>query len=164
MKLLITKDITGIDVTEDYLNDFLDKISSSFQSHIVLFDGSLKEQYGDFQFPESVQYVKVAYEDRDKINLMGLNAAAVNGCVACLFFPQNAYPKTGIVEKLFSEMADDNISATFCDYTENDILMVQNTPVVICRRVEENNGDMFNLQACKGIVKYIPMDLYNVSG
>jgi hypothetical protein len=164
MKLLIAKDITGIDVTEDYLNDFLDKISSSFQSHIVLFDGSLKEQYEDFQFPESVQYVKVPYEDRDRINLMGLNAAAVNGCVACLFFPQNAYPKTGIVEKLFSEMADENISATFCDYTENDILMVQNTPVVICRRVEENNGDMFNLQACKGIVKYIPMDLYNVSG
>ena len=164
MKLLIAKDITGIDVTEDYLNDFLDKISSSFQSHIVLFDGSLKEQYEHFQFPESVQYVKVSYEDRGRINLMGLNAAAVNGCAACLFFPQNSYPKTGIVEKLFSEMADENISATFCDYTENDILMVQNAPVVICRRVEENNGDMFNLQACKGIVKYIPMDLYNVSG
>jgi hypothetical protein len=125
MKLLVAKDITDIDVTEDYLNDFLDKISSSFECRIVLFDGSLKEQYEDFQFPESVQYVKVPYEDRDRINLMGLNAAAVNGCVACLFFPQNAY---------------------------------------ICRRVEENNGDMFNLQACKGIVKYIPMDLYNVSG
>jgi hypothetical protein len=39
--------------------------------------------------------------------------------------------------------------------------MVQNTPVVICRRIE-NCEDLYDLSKCEGIVKYIPLDLYNV--
>ena len=117
-------------------------------------DSSHKE--GNFTF------IGLDFEDRNEALNISVNKAMQEKYDALIFFNRNAFPKEDIVNKLFSPMEDPNIFATFSDYTIDDMLMIQNNPIVICRRLE-NSEDLYDLSKCEGIVKYIPLNLYNVN-
>lgn len=160
MKLLIAKDITNIDVNEDYTEKFVALVSSGYETKICFVDASPDaKKIGH----EKVHHVHIPPEKRSSMPLQVFELAKYGGCTACLYFPHQAEPKQGIVDELFDPMLDENISGTYSDYTENDVLMIQSKPCVVCRRIEDHDGDPFNLHECRNIVKYIPLDLYYVN-
>ena len=99
---------------------------------------------------------------KSEMKKIDVKVAAEKQCDAILFFNKQCFPKKDVVDKLFSPMEDENIFATVCDYTIDDVLMIQNNPIVACRRFEKTD-DLFDLSKCQGIVKYIPLDLYHVT-
>ena len=107
-------------------------------------------------------FIGLDFEDRNEALNISVNKAMQDKCDALIFFNKNTFPKEDIVNKLFSPLEDPNIFATFSDYTIDNILMIHNNPTVICRRLE-NSEDLHDLSKCEGIVKYIPLNLYNVN-
>ena len=160
MNLLIAKNVTNIDVNEDYTEKFVTLVESEFETEIGFFDAGVEPKIVNH---EKVNHIRVPPENRSNLSLQMVEFAKHKGFTAILYFPGNAEPKKGIVDKLFSPMNDQNIGGTYCDYHENDILMIQSQPYVVCRRIEEHNGNLLDLKECNSIVQYIPLDLYYVN-
>ena len=161
MKVLVSKDFGDSKPSNDSINQFMEATSSDFEKATLFFDnGSYNEdsshQEGNFTF------IGLDFEDRNEALNISVNKAMQEEYEALIFFNRNAFPKEDIVNKLFSPMEDINIFATFSDYTIDNILMIQNNPTVICRRLE-NSEYLHDLSKCEGIVKYIPLNLYNVN-
>jgi len=161
MKVLVSKDFGDSKPSNDSINQFMEATSSAFEKVTLFFDnGSYNEdsshQEGNFTF------IGLDFEDRNEALNISVNKAIQEEYEALIFFNRNAFPKEDIVNKLFSPMEDPNIFATFSDYTIDDVLMIQNSPTVICRRLE-NSENLYDLSKCEGIVKYIPLNLYNVN-
>ena len=161
MKVLVSKDFGDSKPSNDTINQFMEATSSAFEKVTLFFDnGSHNEdsahQEGNFIF------ISLDFEDRNEAPNISIKKAMQDKCDALIFFNRNAFPKEDIVNKLFSPMKDPNIFATFSDYTIDNILMIQNNPTVICRRLE-NSEYLHDLSKCEGIVKYIPLNLYNVN-
>ena len=161
MKVLVSKDFGDSKPSNDTIDQFMEATSSAFEKATLFFDnGSHNEdsshKEGNFTF------IGLDFEDRNEAPNISIKKAMQDKCDALIFFNRNAFPKEDIVNKLFSPMEDPNIFATFSDYTIDNILMIQNNPTVICRRLE-NSEDLYDLSKCEGIVKYIPLNLYNVN-
>ena len=159
MKLLIAKETTE-SRSDEFVNEFLENTKSQFDTEIIFFDVSLNKEPKDLQGKFAV--VDVDYEDRNNINLMAMSAAFKNQFDAVLFFDKRCSPGNSIVDKLFEHMEDTNIDATYSDYSVDGVPMIQNKPVVICRRARQTDNDMYDLEKCEGIVKYIPLNLYDI--
>ena len=152
MKLLIAKELSC-----DNIEKMLTLFENRFDTEYAFFDTSLNKDYSNSGA------IGVDYEDRNKVHIIAVKEAISRDCQAVLFFPKNCEPKAGIVDELFQSLVDDNnITITYSDYSFNDIEMIQGKPIVICRRLEPDVEDLYDLQKTKGIVKYIPMSLYNV--
>jgi len=177
MKLLVSKEVTGL--TTEEVSDFLESIvCTPFGVEIVLFDSNgsapnvVRKQL-IFQNPDiSSELLKkkdsislVNSEEDANLMSMSLNEGVNRDCAAFLHFPKNVSlnKKGDIVKALFSSMSDQNIHATFCDYSQNGVLMVHNMPVIFCQRITNGKNTPINISENNGIKKYIPLELYNVS-
>jgi hypothetical protein len=160
MKILVSKDFGEDKPSNDTINEFMEATSSSFDKITLFFDrGSHNsdDQHSECNF----SFIGLDFEERNEALGIAVRTALKRQCEAIIFFNRESFPKEDIVNKLASPLEDENIFATISDYTIDDTLMVQNTPVVICRRIE-NCENLYDLSKCQGIVKYIPLDLYNV--
>ena len=160
MKILVSKDFGEDKPSNDTINEFMEATSTAFEG-ITLFFGRESDNEDISHKNEDFVFAKLDFEERNEALSIAVKAAVQQQCEAIIFFNRESFPKEDIVNKLASPLEDENIFATICDYTIDDTLMVQNTPVVICRRIE-NCEDLYDLSKCEGIVKYIPLDLYNV--
>jgi hypothetical protein len=155
MKLSISKELSE-DEDVDALREVLNQ-KSSYEVSISLFDTSLDNKFVD------KDTINVGFEDRKQVRALAIKEAVDNNCQAFLFLPKNCTPFAGMVETLFAPMSkDDNISVTHSDYSIDGITMIQNPPVCFCRRLESEVDDLYDIHKTKGIVKYIPLSLYNV--
>ena len=167
MKLLVSKEITGL--TVDEISQFLEKLSSDdLDFDVVLFDSNLEEpsRYSELT-AILISYASIGLvrsEKDDNLMELSLTQGVDRECAAFLHIPKNVnLNKNGsIVDVLFSEMSDSNIHATFCDYSQNGVLLIQNRPVIFCQRITNRNNSPLNVMEIRGIVKYIPLELYNV--
>jgi len=160
MKILVSKDFGEDKPSNDTINEFMKATSSAFEG-ITLFFGRGSDDEDISYKNEDFVFVNLDFEERNEALSITVRTAIREKCDAIIFFNRESFPKEDIVNKLASPLEDENIFATISDYTIDDTLMVQNTPVVICRRIE-NCEDLYDLSKCQGIVKYIPLDLYNV--
>ena len=160
MKILLSKDFGEDKSSNDTIDEFMEATSSDFEKLTLFFDRGSHNADGSHQ-NDNLAFVGLDFEERNEALSIAVKTAVQQKCEAILFFNRESFPKQDIVNKLANPLEDQNIFATFSDYTIDDMLMVQNTPVVICRRIE-NCEDLYDLSKCEGIVKYIPLDLYNV--
>lgn len=144
-------------IDDEYKDHFTRIISSEkYEIKTVFFDTSLSKEN-----ESSDDVVCVDYEDRTDLNSIIINKARDLGFDILISFNHFSYPKTNIIESLCKDMDDDNIFATYSDYSTNGTPMIQSIPIVVCRRIDDDNYK-YDLNNCSGIVKYIPMDLYDV--
>ena len=134
---------------------------TAFDKVTLFFDNGSHNAEGSYE-EDDFSFIGLDFEERNEALNISVKAAVEKQCDAILFFNKQCFPKTDVVDKLFSPMEDSNIFATISDYTIDDVLMVQNNPVVTCRRLEKTDN-LFDLTKCQGIVKYIPLDLYHVT-
>ena len=153
MKLLISKELST-----DNIDEMLEVLKSELDTEIIFFDTSLSKEFAD------TGAIRVDYEDRKSVPSLALQEAVARDCQASLFIPKSCEPKSGLIDELFQPLSDDhNIMATHSDYSLDGTNIIQNRPLVLCRRLEPNIENLYDLQQTKGIVKYIPLSLYNVS-
>ena len=161
MKILVSKDFGEDKPSNDTINEFMEATSSDFEKMTLFFDRGVSEKSDFPEWDGSFSFIGLDFEERNEALSIAVKIAVQQKCEAIIFFNRDAFPKEDIVNKLASPLEDKNIFATVSDYTIDDTLMIQNKPVVICRRIE-NCEDLYDLSKCQGIVKYIPLDLYNV--
>lgn len=155
MKLSICKELSEGDSIESLL-EVLNPVSP-YEVSITFYDTSLN---GEF---EGDNVISVDFEDRNTVSTLALQRAVDQGCEASIFIPKNCTPFVDMVDSLFFPMINDsNITATYSDYSVNGLLVLQNNPISFCRRLEPGVENLYDLQQTKGIVKYIPLSLYNV--
>jgi hypothetical protein len=160
MKILVSKDFGEDKPSNDIINQFMEATTSDFNKITLFFDRG--SHNSDGQHPNgNFSFIGLDFEERNEALSIAIKTAVQQKCEAIIFFNRESFPKEDIVNKLAAPMEDQNIFATVCDYTIDDTLMIQNRPVVICRRIEDSE-DLYDLSKCQGIVKYIPLDLYNV--
>jgi hypothetical protein len=152
MKLLIVKELDN-----DKIQQFLDCTQHSYDAETVFIDTSVNNDFKDIG-----GVITIPFEDRKNLKNIIINIAQKANCQVVITFFKHIIPKIGIIEELVEPLKDDNISATYCDYSVDGVPTVQGVPALICRRIEECDGDLYNLTQCRGIVKYIPLDLYDV--
>ena len=155
MKVLVSKDFGEDKPSNDTINEFMEATSSTFEKITLFFDRGGSHEEGNFRF------ISLDFEERNEALSIAVKTAVQQKCEAIIFFNRESFPKKNIVNKLASPLEDKNIFATVSDYTIDNTLMIQTKPVVICRRIE-NCENLYDLSKCEGIVKYIPLDLYNV--
>ena len=160
MKILVSKDFGSDKRSNDTIEEFMDATKTAFDKITLFFDNGPNSE-GSYA-EDNFLFAKLDFEDRNQALNISVRTAIQQQCDAILFFNKQSFPKKDVVDKLFSPMEDGNIFATVCDYTIDDVLMIQNNPIVACRRLE-NTDDLFDLSKCEGIVKYIPLDLYHVT-
>ena len=176
MKLLVSKDVTGL--TQKEVSDFLEEIfATAFDVEVVLFDSDgmsapTAKKRLIFENPNiSTRIMDVegsifVVESEENENLMqkSLDEGVDRGCSAFLHVPINVTLIEGgdIVTSLFSSMSDQNICSTFCDYSQNGTLMIQNTPIIFCQKITDKKKTPISISESNGIKKYIPLELYNV--
>ena len=161
MKILVSKDFGSDKPSNDTIEEFMDATKTAFDKVTLFFDNGSHNAEGSYS-EDDFAFIGLDFEERNEALNIAVNNAFQKQCDAILFFNKQSFPKKDVVDKLFSPMEDSNIFATISDYTIDGILMVQNNPVVACRRLEKTN-DLFDLSKCQGIVKYIPLDLYHVT-
>ena len=161
MKILVSKDFGSDKPSNDTIEEFMDATKTAFDKVTLFFDNGSHNADGSHN-EDDFSFIGLDFEERNGALNIAVNTAFQKQCDAILFFNKQSFPKKDVVDKLFSPMEDSNIFATISDYTIDGILMVQNNPVVACRRLEKTN-DLFDLSKCQGIVKYIPLDLYHVT-
>lgn len=161
MKILVSKDFGSDKPSNDTIEEFMDATKTAFDKVTLFFDNGSYNAEGSHSENDS-SFIGLDFEDRNEALNISVKAAAEKQCDAILFFNKQCFPKKDVVDKLFSPMEDSNIFATISDYTIDDALMIQNNPIVACRRLEKTD-DLFDLSKCQGIVKYIPLDLYHVT-
>lgn len=155
MKLSISKELSE-DEDVDALREILNQ-NTSYEVSISLFDTSLDNKFAD------KDTVNVGFEDRKTVRALAIKEAVDNKCDAFLFIPKNCTPFVGMVETLFTPMSKDkNISITHSDFSVDGVTVIQNPPFCFCRRLESEIEDLYDINKTKGIVKYIPLSLYNV--
>ena len=160
MKILVSKDFGEDKPSGDIINEFMEATSSDFEKITLFFDrGSHNADGGHSN--SNFSFIGLDFEERNEALSIAVKTAVQQKCEAIIFFNRESFPKEDVVNKLAEPLEDKNIFATVCDYTIDDTLMIQNRPVVICRRIE-NCEDLYDLSKCEGVVKYIPLDLYNV--
>ena len=160
MKILVSKDFGADKVSNDTIEEFMEATKTAFDKVTLLFDNGSHNAEGSYS-EDDCSFIGLDFEERNEAFNIAVKTAIEKQCIAILFFNKQCFPKKDVVDKLFSPMKDSNIFATISDYTVDDILMVQNNPIVTCRRLEKTD-DLFDLSKCQGIVKYIPLDLYHV--
>jgi len=152
MKLLIAKELE-----EDNTAQLLEVFKSEYETEVIFFDTSLDNTF------INTGAIAVDYEDRKKLPYLSLQESASRACEVFIFFPKNCDPQRGMIDKLLKPIVEDvNITAVYSDYSIDDVVVVKNQPVCFCRRIEPDVGDQYDLEKTKGIVKYIPLSLYNV--
>ena len=161
MKILVSKDFGSDKPSDDTIEEFMDATKTAFDKVTLFFDNGSHNAEGAYS-ENDFSFIGLDFEDRNEALNISVEAAVQKQCDAILFFNKQSFPKKDVVDKLFSPMEDSNIFATISDYTIDDVLMVQNNPIVTCRRLEKTD-DLFDLSKCEGIVKYIPLDLYHVT-
>ncbi len=161
MKILVSKDFGSDKPSNDTIEEFMDATKTAFDKVTLFFDNGLHNVEGSYG-EDNFFIKKLDFEDRNQALNISVRTAVEQQCDAILFFNKQSFPKKNVVDKLFSPMEDGNIFATICDYTVDGVLMIQNNPVVTCRRLEKTDN-LFDLSKCQGIVKYIPLDLYHVT-
>jgi uncharacterized protein YukJ len=161
MKILVSKDFGSDKPSNDTIEEFMNATKTAFDKVTLFFDNGLHNAEGSHG-ENDFSFIGLDFEDRNEALNISVKAAVEKQCDAILFFNKQCFPKKDVVDKLFSPMKDANIFATVCDYTIDDVLMIQNNPIVACRRLEKTD-DLFDLSKCQGIVKYIPLDLYHVT-
>jgi len=155
MKLSISKELSE-DEDVDALREIINQ-KSSYEVSISLFDTSLDNKFAN------KSAINVGFEDRKQVRALAIKEAVDNKCDAFLFIPKNCTPFTDMVEELFSPMSqDENIYITHSDFSVDGITVIQNLPICFCRRLEPDVDDLYDIYKTKGIVKYIPLSLYNV--
>ena len=155
MKLSISKELSE-DEDVDALREIINQ-KSSYEVSISLFDTSLDNKFVD------KDTINVGFEDRKTVRALAIKEAVDNKCDAFLFIPKNCTPFAGMVETLFVPMSkDENIYITHSDFSVDGITVIQNLPICFCRRLEPDVDDLYDIHKTKGIVKYIPLSLYNV--
>ena len=160
MKVLVAKDFGEDKPSNDTINEFMEATSSALDKITLFFNRG--SHNSDDQHPDgNFSFIGLDFEERNEALSIAVKTAVQQKCEAIMFFNRESFPKKDIVNKLASPLEDKNIFATVSDYTIDDTLMIQNKPVVICRRIE-NCENLYDLSKCEGIVKYIPLDLYNV--
>jgi len=160
MKVLVSKDFGEDKPSNDTINEFMEATSSTLDKITLFFDRGSHNSDGCHS-NGNFSFIGLDFEERNEALSIAVKTAVQQKCEAIIFFNRESFPKEDIVNKLASPLKDKNIFATVSDYTIDDTLMIQNTPVVICRRIE-NCEDLYDLSKCEGVVKYIPLDLYNV--
>jgi len=169
MKLLVSKDIT--ELTKEDIFGFITKvITSSFDVEIVLFDSDIEDSVRRSSIMEIFKgqdrFCIVGSEKHVNLMQKSLEEGVNRGCDAFLHIPKNVNltdARDSATDDLFSSMSDENIHATFCDYSQNGVLMVHNRPVIFCQRITDGKNTPINISENNGIKKYIPLELYNVS-
>lgn len=161
MKILVSKDFGSDKPSNDTIEEFMDATKTAFDKVTLFFDSGSHDADGSHS-GDGFSFIGLDFEERNEALNIAVNTAFQKQCDAILFFNKQSFPKKDVVDKLFSPMEDGNIFATVCDYTIDDVLMIQNNPIVTCRRLEKTD-DLFDLSKCQGIVKYIPLDLYYVT-
>tara|TARA_A100001515_G_scaffold136441_1_gene128192 strand:- start:241 stop:732 length:492 start_codon:yes stop_codon:yes gene_type:complete len=161
MKILVSKDFGSDKPSNDTIEEFMDATKTAFDKVTLFFDNGSHDTEGSHS-EDDFSFIGLDFEERNEALNISVRSAVEKQCDAILFFNKQSFPKKQIVDKLFSPMEDENIFATISDYTIDDVLMVQNNPVVTCRRLEKTDN-LFDLTKCQGIVKYIPLDLYHVT-
>lgn len=152
MKLLISKELAT-----DNIDKMLEVLKSELDTEVIFFDASLNKDFVD------TGAINVDYEDRNNVPVLALKEAVARDCQASLFIPKNCEPKQGLVDELLQPLIDDNnITATYSDYSLDGTNVLQAQPIIFCRRLEPDIENLYDLQQTKGIVKYIPLSLYNV--
>jgi len=152
MKLLIAKELE-----DNNTNELLEVFKSEYETEVVFFDTSLDNRFVD------TGAIAVDYEDRKQLPSLSLKESMSKSCEAFIFFPKNCDPKSGVIDKLFKPIVEDkNVTVTHSDYSIDDVIVIKSRPVCFCRRIEPDVGDQYDLEQTKGIVKYIPLSLYNV--
>jgi hypothetical protein len=160
MKILVSKDFGEDNPSSSSINEFMEATSTIFERITLFFRrGSANEDISHEN--EDFVFVELEFEKRNEALSLAVRTAVREKCDAIIFFDKESFPKEDVVNKLAQPLEDKNIFATVSDYTIDDTLMVQNTPIIICRRIEDSE-DLYDLSKCQGIVKYIPLDLYNV--
>jgi len=161
MKILVSKDFGSDKPSNDTIEEFMNATKTAFDKVTLFFDNGSHGADGSYS-EDDFSFIGLDFEDRNEALKISVRAAVEKQCDAILFFNKQSFPKKDVVDKLFSPMEDGNIFATVCDYTVDGILMIQNNPIVTCRRLEKTDN-LFDLSKCQGIVKYIPLDLYYVT-
>ena len=161
MKILVSKDFGSDKPSDDTIEEFMNATKTAFDKVTLFFDNGSDTTQGSYG-EDNFFLVGLDFEERNEALKISVNTGLKKECDAILFFDKRSFPKENVVDKLFSPMEDGNIFATVCDYTVNDVPMIQNSPVVACRRLEKTDN-LFDLTKCQGIVKYIPLDLYHVT-
>jgi len=152
MKLLIAKELE-----EDNTVQLLEVFKSEYETEVIFFDTSLDNVF------INTGAIAVDYEDRGKLPSLSLQESASRSCGAFIFFPKNCDPQPGIIDKLLKPIVEDaNITAVYSDHSIDNVVVIKNKPICFCRRIEPDAGDHYDLEKTKGIVKYIPLSLYNV--
>jgi len=158
ISVFVAKEINGETVESDrdtFTDLFCGIDDKDFIVKVKFFDISLKKEH------QGEDVINVDFEDRENINEILLNSARESLCDVMVVFNQNTAPKEKFIETLCEDLTDDNIFATYSDYSADGIPLVQNLPIVICRRIDDENA-LYNTENCKGVIKYIPMDLYDI--
>lgn len=155
MKLSVSKELSEDEDVDELLNILNPKKSD--EVFISLFDTSLGNKFAE------KGVINVGFEDRLNVKSLAIQEAINNQCNAFLFIPKNCVPIQGMVNALVEPMdKDDNVSVTYSDFCVDGVVMIQSMPICFCRRLEPNIDDLYDISKTKGIIKYIPISLYNV--